>query len=309
MIFNSTTKNLCGGKSTGSFSIILLFMVTPFHLLIIKILASNLRLSSPRHVILLCLSISDCLQIIVDAVCLIVLKIVNTTTMSTTCKAFGHAIVFNTGLTFVVSSFSLVALSIDRYITLCYSLRRHVLLTNYRAKIGAAALWAIGLIAGTTATAFEQHGQSSVILTNSPLLGKFIVGTTILVSVVLIFVQVRLIVLSRRNLRRVLPGETLQRKPAQRYGFRRQLRIAFVASIIFVSYLICMVPASFVIIATEFVGLWKPTHRIQMFVISLGMINTILNPFIYGIGMADTRQQIKRDLNKLKQSILEKLHI
>ena len=305
---NSTIKQVCGGNTTGIFAVILLFMALPFHFLMIKILAINFRFSSPRHIILLCLSVSDCIQITVSAVCMTVLKITVTTTETATCKALSHVITFTAALTFVVSSLTLVALSVERYIGCFYSLHRHVLLTNKRFIIAVTIFWILGLLAGLISLISDGGARQSAVLTNTEFLGKIMVTTTLSVSSALVFIQVRLIILSMKNLKRVIPGASAP-NPAEQRSFYKQLRIATVTSIVFVSYILCMVPSSFLIIMTEFTGIWKPTHRRQILVISLGMANTLLNPFIYGLGMLDTKQAIKTEINKIKTFVIEKICI
>ena len=306
---NNATGSSCSPNVTGDFSVPLLFLVLPFHCFIIKILSINLRFESPRHIILLCLSISDCLQIAAVAVLTIVLETGDFVLRTPVCDGLRYTIVFTTSSTHFVSSLTLVALSIERYIACFHSYRVHEWLTNRRVIAALISFWLCGISCGGISAIPGPRSGKKVILTNSAHFGTIFVIITLPVSLMLIAIQSLLFCLSKRKLSRVQPTALPTMRNKINNIRRRQLKVAVVASIVVLSYLLCMLPGTCLIIIHKFAKSRGSTLLKKLLAISLGMLNTLLNPFIYGLGMLDTRQAILRDLRKLKHYVLLKLGI
>ena len=51
----------------------------------------------------------------------------------------------------------------------------------------------------------------------------------------------------------------------------------------------------------------RQSNLTRLFMVALGMLNTLLNPFIYGFGMMDTREAMLKELKKAKMYLLIKL--
>lgn len=302
---NSTRIVACAKGFTGNFAIVLLFMALPFHFLTIKVLAFNLRFASSRHIILLCLSVSDCLQVLINCICIVSLKIANLTTESSTCKVIRSTIAFNAALTLIVSSLSLMALSIERYIACFYSYRIHELLTNKRIVGSSIVFWILGFSVGPVAAIPKESGAEEAILIGSAYLGHIVVGTVLPVSALLVIIQLKLFFLSRKKMTRVVPS--MQSEVERKSIFKRQFRVALIASMVILSYIACLLPGACFVILNEFLKMAVPKFSLQMLSIALGMANALLNPFIYGFGMLDTRQAIKRELKRMKNYVLEKI--
>lgn len=305
---NSTVLEFsCAPSLAGNFAIALMIFALPFHCLVMKILSINLEFQCPRHIILFCLSLSDCLQVLVTSIVIIVLKVDSIGIGCASCNGLRLALIFNATLTYLVSSLTLVALSIERYIACFHSYRIHELLTNRRTMTTLVLFWLLGSIFGGIALVPHREADHQALLTNSAYFGTITVVITPLVSLILIVIQSLLYCLSRKKMARVLPATLSSTKSEMDATRRQQMKVAFVASMVVLSYLVCMLPGACVIIINRFANVGTATNTKKMLTISLGMLNTLLNPFIYGLGMLDTRKAIEKELKKIKNWLLAKL--
>ena len=116
-------------------AIFLLVVLSPLHTFILITLHRWIFEKFPRHRFLISLSISEILQIIVIGLLAIISGVFKWRTTSTFCQALGQALELSACLTLVSSSTSIVALSVERYISCVHCLRAHAILTNKRIKI------------------------------------------------------------------------------------------------------------------------------------------------------------------------------
>ena len=300
---NATSQVSCIPLSTGSLSIVLVFLALPFHFLVGKILAFNLRFENPRHIILFCLSVSDSLQLTITAIGAVISKTGDFQTETLNCTRLRYLWICNMTLTLIVSSLTLVALSIERYIACFHSYRIHELLTNKRIIPTLVAFWICGAIGGGIAC-IPSSQSSGVVSSHSAYMSLIFIITTFPVSLVLIVVQSLLFRLSRKKLNRVQPGASSSNDNEAEILRKRQIKVAIVASAVVLSYLICMLPAAGFIIVNMST---KVAFGKKVTAIALVMANTLLNPFIYGFGMLDTREEIVKDMKKIKNAVLLKL--
>ena len=302
---NSTSDDDCRSKLSSSLLIILLVAVVPFHLFIMKVLSVNIRFRSARHIIFFGLALSDCLQVFLSALLTTLLNILNLKIPSNGCQIMRNMIIFEATMTFFVSSGALVILSVERYIACFHSYRLHELLPNKRVCKILAAIWICGIICGGLSIIRNEVSSSKIIVFGSRPLQFIYLVITLLVSIVLVVIQTRLFILGRRQLTRIRPIASLRNRTHNVHFRMNQLKIASVASFVVLSYLMCMIPASAVIILDLCTQV--SVHSRNRVVVILAMANTAINPFIYGIGMLDTRQAIIRDLRMLKMFLFTKL--
>ena len=288
----------------------LLLFALPFHLLIMKILAVNFRLENPRHVILFCLSVSDSLQVGCGSIVLIVFQFEDMKLGTQSCTRIRYVIIYYASLTFIVSSFTLVVLSVERYIACFHSFHIHEWLANKRTIPALAVVWICGILGGGIACISEPRDSEPVILASSDYFQALVVTVALPVSVFLITVQSMLFYLSRRKLTAIQPSVANSFSSRdENHAKKKQFKLAMVAGMVVLSYLISTLPGACVILTNQYI---KPQQRKAlrgMLSAILGMLNSLLNPFIYGLGMLDTRQAIKRELRKLKNYILIKLGV
>ena len=307
---NSTFHHSCWSNFTGDFSIALLIVALPFHLFIMRVLAFNLRFENPRHIILFCLSASDSMQLAVTALVILIIKFEDTARGTAACKSLRDTLIFTTGLTYIVSSLTLVVLSAERYIACFHSYRVHVWLTRERVIAALSGCWASGAIGGGIAIIPDARESNQVVLKDSWCFRVIFVTITLAVSCILIVVQSMLLWLSRKKFRSIQPSSSSSSISEEVPNVRkRKVQTAVAASIVFLSYSICMLPGALLIIVKSSTENPEASYVTDMSVITLGMLNTVLNPFIYGLGMQDTRRAMLAELKKVKSFFLIKFRL
>ena len=298
----------CHLNFTADIGIVLLFLVLPFHIFIMKILTFNLRFGSPRHFILFCLCLSDSLQVSVTAIIIVIKMTVDFHNRAHICINLVSTFIFNSTLTYTVSSLTLVALSVERYIACFHSYRIHEWLTNKRIIVSLAIFWILGVIGGGFACIPDFKETKQIVLAKSKSFGTIFISVTLPVSFVLIVIQTMLFCLSRKKLNSIRPpsvGSTNSDETQDRR--RRQIKGAIVSSVIVLSYLICMLPGACLLIINRYGNGPTESNLPGLFAVALGMLNTLLNPFIYGFGMMDMREAMVKELKKIKKFLLAKL--
>ena len=248
---NTTSHFSCVPLITGNLAIALLFLALPFHFLVGKILAFNLRFENPRHIVLFSLSLSDSLQLTISAIGVLVAKTGDFQTGTPICIGLRYLWIFNSTLTIIVSSLTLVALSMERYIACYHSYRIPDLLTNSRMIPTLVAFWVCGIIGGGVACITRSDG-SGVVAANSAYMPVIFISTTFSVSLVLIVMQSLLFHLSRKKLNQVQPAPSSLNDNEAEILRKRQIKVATVASVVVLSYLICMLPAACFTVANDF---------------------------------------------------------
>ena len=305
---NSTSGPSCSLNFTGNISFVLLFLGLPFHIFIMKIIVINLRFANPRHIILFCLSISDSLQVAVTVIIMVIKIAVDFHNREHICMRLASTLIFNTSLTHIVSSLTLVALSIERYIACFHSFRVHEWLTNKRIVVTLIIFWIFGVTGGAIACIPDSKETKQVMLANSWYFGTIFVIVTLPVSFILIIIQTKLFRLSRKKLNSIQCTRAVSSNPEEVERTRRnQLKGAIVSSIIVLSYLVCMLPGACLLIMNRLADDPRQSNLTRLFMVALGMLNTLLNPFIYGFGMMDMREAMLKELKRAKMYVLIKL--
>ena len=305
---NSTSGLSCSLNFTGNISFALLFLGLPFHIFIMKIIAFNLQFANPRHIVLFSLSMSDSLQVTVTAIIIVIKMTVDFHNRAHICISLVSTLIFNSTLTYTVSSLTLVALSVERYIACFHSYRVQEWLTNKRIFVTLSVFWVFGIICGGFACIPDSEEINEIMLANSWFFGTIFITVTLPVSFVLIIIQIMLFCLSRKKLNSLQSTSAVPSNPEETERTRRsQLKGAIVSGIIVLSYLVCMLPGACLLIINRLTDGPRQSHLTRLFVVALGMLNTLLNPFIYGLGMMDTRKAMLKELKRTKMYLLIKL--
>ena len=289
----------CVSSNVASFLTVITVITLPFHILIIKVLIVDLRRALPRHNTMLCLSISDALQVFILFLCMIPPSIFGISRGSVGCNISRTILNVTLALTLVVSSLSTIALSVERYVACIHSFHLHHIFTRERMIYGILFVWILGVVCGAVTTTMILVGSFS--LGNNFLkvvTVLFVIPTCALLSVI----QCRLFVFSRKKLAQVGPGTKFGCE-AEMMDFRKkQIKVAFVASIVVVAYIVCMFPMgclSFyeLIHGNVVYSSWKGNLEMLL------MVNNFADPFIYGIGTVDARKAALKNLRKIKNFI------
>ena len=297
---NSTLMIMCFPKVMANFVIVVTFITLPFHILMIKVLLVDLRLALPRHMVVFCLAISDAWQIFMAFSCAAVTQIFSWTTVSKGCHITRNILFFNLAMTVAVSSLSIIALSFERYVACIHSFRLHQIFTRDRMLYGISCTWLIGVICGTFVVVFAAKTPDLMVLdvdqSMKIIAMVFVIPTSVFVSVI----QYRLLVFSMKKLQRVGTGKTFGSEAEIADLRKKQIKVSFVASIVVFVYVVSMYPAGFLSFL-ELIGRKISSEKLYSFFNALTFLNNLADPFIYGIGIVDTRRAVLNNLKKMKE--------
>ena len=140
---NSTYIQTCVNAEGYIFPMLLTFVTLPFHIMIIKILAVDFRFDLPRHAILFSLSLSDAIMVCTLFISSFVSRVITIKLQSTGCMVYRGFLLFFGCSTTVISSLSITALSLERYIACIHSFHLHQILTESRVRY--ASIVGVGL--------------------------------------------------------------------------------------------------------------------------------------------------------------------
>ena len=300
----STSYHTCIDEGSGTPLIVIMIIAMPFHAFIIKILAMDFQFDLARHIILFSLSISDAIMLFGMFISAVINKTVTLTTESTGCVAYRAFTIFIACSTLTVSSVSIIALSVERYIACVLSFRLHNTFTESRVRTFSIFQLIFGCLIGFLAALANRY-DSAIMISNYSSTQYVYIIFTIPTSVATTIIQVRLFILSWKKMNQVNPrafGEQLELADFR----KRQFKVAFMAGIVAFAFVICTIPLAVIFLYELLSGATVPLSY-RSICISLSCSNGLVDPFIYGLGMADTRQKIIKELKKLKQRLLEML--
>ena len=126
-------------------------------------------------------------------------------------------------------------------------------------------------------------------------------------SLSLIIIQARLYRLTRTKLK-VEPVLKFGTQKEKDDLTKRQLKLGFAASIVITLYVVCMCPIACLNLYLLFNPM-KELPSIRQGLTILAMLNTFLDPFVYGFGMTDVRQGIKREWKNLRKCIVKRMEM
>ena len=296
---NSTDVLNCVQTRLGISFIIVICIILPFHVLMIKVLLIDLRLALPRHMITLSLSISDFLQIFVSFLCMGIMLIFNLRRAVGACDILRFIMFFNFAMTLVVSSLSLIALSLERYVACIHCFRLHEIFTRNRTILGISFIWIVGVIAGIATVAIATKSKYKLILDGNYLMKILAVVIAFPTIFLLACIQYRLLAFSRSKLRRVNPGTMTGSELEMADMRKKQMKISFVASIVVLAYVISMLPVGCLSLV-ELINGNISSPNISAFLKGLSIVNNFADPYIYGLGTVDTRKAILKNLKRIK---------
>ena len=170
---------------------------------------------------------------------------------------------------------------------------------------GSAVIWTIGVICGAVAVMLAgldwKKMSENVSFFMRIIAVIFIIPTSITITII----QYRLLAFSRKKLARVRP-ESMFGSEAEIADMRKkQIKVAFVASIVATAYIVCMFPMGCLSLY-ELVFGSVPYSSWKALVERLILVNNFADPFIYGIGIVDARKAVVRNLKRMKDFITRK---
>ena len=307
MAYHNETFPGCN-KGIFPFVMGLLFLVfvLPLHILIGKILWKDAQLTLPRHKIMLSLTASDSLQIFsISCSMIAVMAFSSQPYEESACNILNGILLFFATTTMTVSSLSIITLSIERYISCIYSFYIHQIMTTKRVIFVICTQWLVALGFGAVTVYMHAISASSSTSVFDSLIARY---TTVLIVIpsatIIIPIQLRLFIFSRSKLVRI-PAVGSFGNAAELVDFRkRQLKVTFVASIVAIAYIVCMLP-----LAISFALDWKNgviKSNVPNLIKVLALSNTLADPLVYGIGIADTRKLIWKNIKAARDFLFQR---
>ena len=300
---NATIVQLCKRENAPFFPIAILSGVVPFHILVMKILAKNLRFSLPRHGILFSLCLSDGIQVFFTLIVGIIYASSTLPAEGTACQLLRGAFIFCNITTLFVACVAILALSLERYIACIHSFHLHTIVTESRVICGSIGTWGAAVLLSLSMLLASHHRPLEAALEDS--IVKICCVILILpTSIAVTLVQVRLYLFSMKKLRQVSPG-TVHGVQLELADFRRKhIKIAIVAGTVSFAFVFCMVPFASVCLHELITGasVHAPVKTICGYLVAA---NTMLDPFIYGMGMADIRKKIFKEIKNMKEHLVD----
>ena len=299
----TATSRMCIPPPPAYSLMSLSLVATPLHLLIIRVLIVRFRLTLPRHKILLCLSVSDNLQILgVGLITFIGLRLQPSLT-SHSCQALRQIAEVVSMQTHSAFTGFILLLAIERYIACIYGIRFYTIVTPSRANFAVVSVLVCSILNGLLSLHPNEPNYSRVVLSNNARILWLYITTVLVSSVSLLIIQARLYRLSKTKLK-VIPHNVFGTQREKDDLTKRQLRLTFVASVVIISYVVCVCPMACLFVYLSFKPM-KDLSNIKQALVIMAMLNTFVDPFVYGFGMADVRQGIKRECKKLKKHVCE----
>ena len=290
---NGTVYYSCAPKSSSTTSIVISLLALPFHILLVKILITDVGLSLPHHLIMLSLTISDALQIFGVASISSIAMALQLTTESPVCGIVRDISVFISSLTVVVSSLVLITFGFERMIICIRFLKYRKLFRRSRITKLLSSYWLIAVIIAAIATV-TNDAQKTETSVNESTSFQIICTLIILPSALIItFIYIRIFLFSRERRISVIPSPVISNVPSTKIFKKKQIWIAVVSGIVCVAYVGCMVPIA-ITYFLELTGLINNRPYEKTIIISIVMVNNFADPFIYGFGMTQTRQILIR---------------
>ena len=277
---NSTIPSYpCMRIFSSNTAIFYLMVVSPFHTFVLITMHRRIFEKCSRHKFLISLSISDNLQVTVTGLYAIIVRVFHLRTTSTSCQVLRQVIELNSALTVVSASSSIIALSIERYISCVHCLRAHAILTNRRIRIALFTIWTLAAACGFSVLHPSTPNPSPTPMSSGVLIRALYSATVISSSIVMVIIQVRLYILTRNKLAVEPHGTQFGEKKEASNLRRRHLKLAFVASVVVVLYVICMAPMAFLTIV-ELISKGDKSMFVARTVASLlALANTLVDPF------------------------------
>ncbi len=285
--------------------IILAMLATPIHIMMLKILIQRLKLKYPRHIILLSLSISDNIQLIITALLHVFSILLHLRTDSQACQITRKILETVVVVTFYASTGSILGLSFERYVACVHCFRVHELVTDKLVKRLLLGVWAFGLVMAFGDPESYKSNLTQYVLHQSITRRYMYTITVIVTTIILLYVQIRLYLLSHKKIFRVIKvhpvGSFTERAEAVSTR-KRQWKLSIVASAVVAMFVISMCPVTIYNIISGFRDT-QEYSRVKPILLLIAMLNTLANPFVYGLGMTDTREAIKEELIAIKNWI------
>ena len=288
----------CFPTNSSIVSIAVSIVALPLHVLLIKLLVKDDSLTLPHYRIMLTLTLSGALQIFVGSMLTIVALALQLTTESVTCGLLRDVTIFTSTLTVVVSSLAVITFAIERMMICMHFVKYRRLFKKTKITKLLYSYWLFGVTIATIA-ALTNDGKKAETSINETTSFQIVCSSIIIPSAtIVIIIYSRILLFSRARIIQVAPSSDNSKLRTVATFRQKQLRIALVAGVVCIVYVVCMVPLSMVFLL-ELTKVIDNRPDIKKVLICNAMLNTLADPFIYGFGMIKTRQILFRILKSV----------
>ena len=297
---NDTALVLCESKDFSS-PLVLMIVVLILHIPLMKVLMVNLRLELPRHKLVAGLSMSDCLLTTFISIGIIATSQLTSKADSEACLVVLRIGQFSFVATTVINSFTISALCLERYVACIHSFRLDEIFTSRRVSYGLVFAWICGGSLGVGNVIFNSISRN---FTGRDLMLQIIVPLFVIPSsLIIVVVQITLYMFSRKKLTQVVSVGSSSNAQEAADLRRKQLKIAAVAGLTALLYLICFMPVC-ILMLFEMNGMVLDYSINRRIIFGLRFANSIIDPFLYGLCIVDTREALFKDARRIKAAIL-----
>eukprot|EP00795_Rhopilema_esculentum_P016924 gene16924-8412_t len=303
---NDTVADTVDCISRNKVGMIYVFaLALPVHLFLLWILFKKFADGLPRHTILKSLCISDVLLLVVGGTSIAIGRLPIASFSSVSCKVIHKSFAFQSAVTLVASSGTIIGLSVERYVACVYCLRLHAIVTEKRVITCLKLLWAIAICFALLSTFFSgerlplvEPRQPSLVFTYAMIIIIFFT------CFVLITIQVILFFVYRKK-HRITPHQSFGEPAELSNTVKRQIKLTISVAALAAFYTVCLFPLTMSYLNKAITGqLFE--NRIHSILGIIGTSNTIFDPLVYGLGLADVRKQTLRELFKVKRWCVER---
>ena len=301
----SSEVQRCFQFHAKGYQYLILLLVLPFHILLMKVLVKDLGFQMPRHIIMFSMSMSDLIQLLFVCICHFIASVSKSGSDTTLCHAMLETTLFVGTLTIVVSSLGVIAMSLERYIACIHSFHIHCIFTHERVVYDSIIQWVIGAILATIEVLTNNATRMATVTFTSA--GKvFYIIFTFAAAIAVCVIQLRLFFFAKTKLKRVNPTGAFGVQLELADYRKKHIKVALVSGIVAIGFVVCMLPMSFMFLY-EIINDTTASASARKVCLAFVSSNWLVEPFIYGIGSADTRKMILQNLKKAKQYIMSKL--
>lgn len=258
------------------------------NVLVILAVARNGNLHSPMYLFLCSLAVADLLVSVSNALETIMIAVVNSDALTFEDQFVQHMDnVFDSMIciSLVASICNLLAIAVDRYVTIFYALRYHSIVTLPRAGRAIAAIWAGSVLSSTLFIAYYHH--TAVLLG----LVSFFVAMLALMAVLYVHMLAR----ACQHGRHIARLHKTQHPTRQGCGLKGAATLTILLGV----FLLCWAPfflhLSLVVLCPQHPTCGCVFKNVNLF-LALVICNSIVDPLIYAFRSQELRKTLQEVL-------------
>ena len=288
------------------------------NLLVCVTIASNRKLQSPTNYFIFCLSLSD---LSLGVAVLPFSSIVTVTPHWPLGATFCNVYISSDVMVCTVSILTLFAISLDRYSAVTHPLRYTQVVTSRRVFWVCVSIWLfsfvmafipihLGLNTKTGEIQNHAHPEKCVFEMNLTYVVLIASGTYFIPLTIMCAVYMKVYYIARKQVKRINQLANLSHVAdnSDHHSERRRLasntKATFTVASVVTAYAICWIPY-FVVFTLKAVV--EVNQYLDLFVLWLGYVNSLLNPFLYAFHHSEFRYAFMLILcKKMAKSMKEK---